>query len=258
MTTDPHAPAGAVPAVTARLCLTISYDGAGFRGFAVQPGQRTVAGVLGEAIAVVVGHRVELVCAGRTDAGVHARGQVVHVDVGEDTDARPPGAVGEHRLLKPSVVIRVGRRRPARVRRPPLGPGTALPVPRSSSTTPRTRSSPRCRGRCRAPSTCRAMAAAADALLGEHDFRAFCRRVPGDRGRDSDHAAGARRPLQRVPVRPGELGIGRPSAAVRHRGHLVLPPDGPLGGGDPGRGGPGPAPRRRTSTGSSRAATGPG
>jgi hypothetical protein len=63
-----------LPAVTTRLRLTVSYDGAGFRGFAVQPGQRTVAGVLADAIGVVVGHRVDLVCAGRTDAGGHAQG----------------------------------------------------------------------------------------------------------------------------------------------------------------------------------------
>ncbi len=94
-----------VPTVTTRLRLTISYDGAGFRGFAVQPGQRTVAGVLADAIAVVVGHRVELVCAGRTDAGVHARGQVVHVDVREDVDtARLVRSVNT--LLKPTVVVR--------------------------------------------------------------------------------------------------------------------------------------------------------
>jgi len=103
--TDPPQPRDEVPETTTRLRLTISYDGAGFRGFAAQPGQPTVAGALADAIAVVVGHRVELVCAGRTDAGVHARGQVVHVDVREDVDAtRLLRSVNT--LLKPAVVVR--------------------------------------------------------------------------------------------------------------------------------------------------------
>ena len=61
--------------------MVVAYDGRGFHGFAAQPGQRTVGGVLAEAIGRAVRHPVELVCAGRTDAGVHAWGQVVHADV---------------------------------------------------------------------------------------------------------------------------------------------------------------------------------
>jgi tRNA pseudouridine38-40 synthase len=195
-----------VPPVTTRLRLTISYDGAGFRGFAVQPGQRTVAGALGDALAMVVGHRVELVCAGRTDAGVHARGQVVHVDVRPDVElARLIRSVNT--LLKPAVVVQSAEvappgfdaRRSARGRRyryliledetpDPLLAPVAWHVP--------------------GPLDLRAMASGADALLGEHDFRAFCRRVPGT-------APGT--PIRRrvldagfsvVPHRPGELGPG--------------------------------------------------
>jgi tRNA pseudouridine38-40 synthase len=166
-----------VPAVTVRLRLTVSYDGAGFRGFAAQPGQRTVAGALADAIAVVVGHPVDLVCAGRTDAGVHATGQVVHVDVREGVDcARLVRSVNT--LLKPTVVVRSAEiappgfdaRRSARARRyrylvledstpDPLLAPLSWHVP--------------------GPLDLRAMTSAADALLGEHDFRAFCRRVPG-------------------------------------------------------------------------------
>ena len=76
--------------------LDLAYDGAGFSGWAPQPGRRTVAGVLGgalstvlratEPVVVVDGCRQRvaprrLVVAGRTDAGVHARGQVAHLDV---------------------------------------------------------------------------------------------------------------------------------------------------------------------------------
>jgi tRNA pseudouridine38-40 synthase len=60
--------------VTARLL--IEYDGGGFAGWATQPGQRTVQEVLEEALARQAGGPVELTVAGRTDAGVHARGQV--------------------------------------------------------------------------------------------------------------------------------------------------------------------------------------
>ncbi|HWS38226.1 MAG TPA: tRNA pseudouridine(38-40) synthase TruA [Actinoplanes sp.] len=66
-----------------RLRLDVSYDGAEFSGWAVQPGRRTVAGVLIEAFARLIGAETPLgmTVAGRTDAGVHARGQVCHVDL---------------------------------------------------------------------------------------------------------------------------------------------------------------------------------
>lgn len=56
--------------------LDIEYDGAGFRGWARQPGLRTVQGELEAALATVLREQVDLTVAGRTDAGVHARGQV--------------------------------------------------------------------------------------------------------------------------------------------------------------------------------------
>ncbi len=65
-----------------RLRLDISYDGTEFAGWAVQPGLRTVAGVLTEALRTLLREPARLVVAGRTDAGVHATGQVAHVDVG--------------------------------------------------------------------------------------------------------------------------------------------------------------------------------
>jgi tRNA pseudouridine38-40 synthase len=60
--------------VTARLL--IEYHGGGFAGWAAQPGLRTVQGVLEDALATVLRDRVSLTVAGRTDRGVHARGQV--------------------------------------------------------------------------------------------------------------------------------------------------------------------------------------
>ena len=59
-----------------RLRLDISYDGTDFAGWAIQPGLRTVAGKLTSALTAIVRTPVRLVVAGRTDAGVHAAGQV--------------------------------------------------------------------------------------------------------------------------------------------------------------------------------------
>jgi tRNA pseudouridine38-40 synthase len=58
----------------------IEYDGAEFAGWAIQPGRRTVQGVLEAALAQVTRYEPKLVVAGRTDAGVHARGQVASHD----------------------------------------------------------------------------------------------------------------------------------------------------------------------------------
>ena len=71
-----------------RIRLDIAYDGTQFRGWARQPGLRTVQGTLEDALARIVGSEARLVVAGRTDAGVHASGQVAHVDLDEAQWAR--------------------------------------------------------------------------------------------------------------------------------------------------------------------------
>jgi tRNA pseudouridine38-40 synthase len=66
--------------VMARIALGIEYDGSGFCGWQTQPSGCAVQDVLERALAEVAGHAVSTICAGRTDAGVHAAGQVVHFD----------------------------------------------------------------------------------------------------------------------------------------------------------------------------------
>src|SRR4029078_10023608 len=74
-------PATATGGGFVRLRLDIAYDGTGFAGWAAQTGQRTVAGVLDAALSTVFRTSIQLRAAGRTDTGVHATGQVGHVDV---------------------------------------------------------------------------------------------------------------------------------------------------------------------------------
>jgi tRNA pseudouridine38-40 synthase len=94
--------AGAGPAVCR---LLIGYDGTGFRGFAVQPEQRTVEGVLAKALGQVLHSEIGIRVAGRTDAGVHAWGQVISFDA-------PPGLepgrlqASLNGMLGPEIVVR--------------------------------------------------------------------------------------------------------------------------------------------------------
>ena len=66
-----------------RLRLDISYDGTNFSGWGIQPDRRTVQQSVEDAISTVAQAKAETIVAGRTDAGVHATGQVIHVDLPE-------------------------------------------------------------------------------------------------------------------------------------------------------------------------------
>ncbi len=78
---------------TVRLRLDLAYDGTEFAGWAAQPALRTVEGVLSQALTTIMRAQgaVRLTVAGRTDAGVHARGQVAHADVDPVAWATLPG-----------------------------------------------------------------------------------------------------------------------------------------------------------------------
>jgi tRNA pseudouridine38-40 synthase len=161
--------------------MKVAYDGSGFHGFAAQQGQATVAGALMEALGRTLQTPVTLTCAGRTDAGVHALEQVVHFDLSADVSSRVEPAALEkscNRQLAPAIVVR-------EVEAAPSGFDA-----RHSATARRYRylvvNAPvadpllaRLAWHVAQPLDLRAMAGAADALIGEHDFRAFCRRVPG-------------------------------------------------------------------------------
>jgi tRNA pseudouridine38-40 synthase len=100
-----------------RLRLDVAYDGTEFAGWAAQSGQRTVAGVLDEALSTVFRVPVHVRAAGRTDAGVHASGQVAHVDVPDEAlvhaQPRTPRP-GQPEFLP--LVRRLGRFLPTDVR----------------------------------------------------------------------------------------------------------------------------------------------
>jgi len=164
-----------------RWVLRLAYDGAPFRGFAIQGGQVTVAGALTEALGRHLGVPVTLVCAGRTDAGVHALDQVVHVDVPRSVAVVVDAAAlvrSCNRQLAPSIAVRWA------------GPAPQGFDARRSATSRRYRYllvnapvpdpllAPRA-WHVADPLDLRTMATAADALVGEHDFRSFCRRPPG-------------------------------------------------------------------------------
>lgn len=82
-----HASDGQLDASRTRLRLDLAYDGTNFSGWASQPGRRAVQSEIESAIAVLLRvdpSEVRLTVAGRTDAGVHARGQVAHLDVSDE------------------------------------------------------------------------------------------------------------------------------------------------------------------------------
>jgi len=154
-----------------RVKLTLEYDGSGFRGWAAQPGERTVEGVLREALAAVFPRWDSLAVAGRTDTGVHALANVAGLDVDggpsverttEALNASLPDdvAVVDAEEAAPDFHARFSARsRSYRYR---------IWRPRVRSAFEHRRSWWLSR-----PLDRRALDAAASALVGEHDFRAF-------------------------------------------------------------------------------------
>jgi tRNA pseudouridine38-40 synthase len=89
-----------------RYKLTIEYDGTPFVGWQVQDNGPTVQGVLADAVAIFTGERAAVHGAGRTDAGVHALGQVAHVDLAKDWDVNNVrDAINFHLRPQPIAVL---------------------------------------------------------------------------------------------------------------------------------------------------------
>ena len=104
-------PKGVGPVVVAppegfiRVRMRVAYDGSPFHGFASNPGVITVQGALEDTLTQVLRHRVTITGAGRTDAGVHARAQVVSFDA--DESHFEPNALGRalNRILGPQIAV---------------------------------------------------------------------------------------------------------------------------------------------------------
>ena len=163
------------------LALVVEYDGTGYHGFQRQTSLPTIAGELDRALTALCGHEINVVGAGRTDAGVHATGQVVSFETGADValeripvalssmlrDARiavvraverPSGFSARHDALSRTYLYRIlNRLAPS-----PLHDHRAFFV--------------------RSPLDVEKMATAGRALVGEHDFTSFCAQLP-ERGR---------------------------------------------------------------------------
>ncbi len=167
-------------AAATRVRLDLAYDGTDFAGWAAQPGQRTVAGVLTDALVRILGAdgATGLTVAGRTDAGVHATGQVCHVDVSRERWQALDGTLVQRlaRLLPPDLRVShvnetspyfdarfsaLWRRYQYRVCDAPEG---APPLRHRDTLSWRSRLD------------LDPLNAASTGLTGEHDFAAYCRR----------------------------------------------------------------------------------
>ena len=168
--TGPSAP----PRALRRARLLVAYDGAPFHGFAEAAGQRTVMGDLRAALERIAQMSTEPVGAGRTDAGVHAWGQVVSVELPATIELDRLA----HRLTRmcgPSIVVRsadwcsdpeFSARFSATYRHYRYHVlNASTPVPALAATT----------WHVAAPLELWAMQLACDPIIGEHDFGSFCR-----------------------------------------------------------------------------------
>ncbi len=158
-----------------RVRLTVAYDGSSFHGFAPNPGVPTVGGTLIEALERILRHPVELTCAGRTDKGVHARGQVIDfvTSEGADLDALVRALNG---LCGPSIAVRdpevvpddFSARFDATARRYRYTiHNSPTPDPFSVTTA----------WHIRDPLSLDRLRLGCDPLLGTHDFTSFCRKA---------------------------------------------------------------------------------
>ena len=188
--TPEETPNPAPAASLRRVRLDVAYDGTGFHGWARQKPQqgselRTVQAVIEDNLTMILRHPVELTVAGRTDAGVHAAGQVAHFDIPEDClqqrsiDGDPGKLVRRLAKLLPEDIrvhdvafapdgfdARFSALRRHYVYRVTTSPAGALPLRRADTAV------------WSKPVDIDAMQQAANLLVGLHDFAAFCKAKP--------------------------------------------------------------------------------
>ncbi|MBV6458901.1 MAG: tRNA pseudouridine synthase A [Fimbriimonadaceae bacterium] len=162
---------------TKRIKLVVAYDGTDFRGWAANPGQRTVRSTLTEAVRQISGEENEIIGASRTDSGAHAKGQVCHFDT---ANPMPPERWTQALNRRLPSDIRIGRSEGVpcdfhsrfsasfREYRYAMADGDPDPI----------------RGRFCHDVWHRLdvgrMHEASEALIGVHDFRAYSEEIPAD------------------------------------------------------------------------------
>ncbi len=152
--------------------LTIEYDGAGFVGWQRQDNGPSVQAALEAAVLGFCGETVTVEGAGRTDAGVHALGQVAHIDLAKETDAETiRDALNAH--LKPAAVVVLATELVGddfHARFSAVERSYRYRIVNGRARVARDRGRAWC---VRQPLDAAAMQAAASALLGNHDFTSF-------------------------------------------------------------------------------------
>lgn len=157
-----------------KVALLVAYDGTGFRGFARQPGARTVQGEIESRLTAILREQVRTTGAGRTDAGVHAWGQVMSFAAPEGTEVARL-AQRLNKWLGPEVSVRAAAAVPHTfdARFSALRRAYEYRIYRTAAPDP---FRDRFALHVSAPLGLRAMRAGAKALIGEHDFSSFCRK----------------------------------------------------------------------------------
>jgi tRNA pseudouridine38-40 synthase len=166
-----------------RVRLVVAYDGSGYHGFWPNDGVVTVGGTLQAAIEQVLGHTIEMTCAGRTDTGVHAWGQVVTFDALSETLDLERLQASVNRLCGPAIVVRAADEVDADFDARHSATGRTyrytvlnrpFPDPFLHATT----------WHVPTPLDRRAMTLACDPLIGSHDWSSFCRRPKVPEGQE--------------------------------------------------------------------------
>lgn len=161
-----------------RLRIDLAYDGTNFSGWATQPDRRTVQELVEQAIGTITQTKIESIVAGRTDAGVHATGQVIHVDVPESINLEEIAYKlnrildEDIRIMKVSIAPEAFHARFSALRRRYIYKilDKNLPIPPIN----RYDIAPWYR-----PLDAELMNSASSLVLGHHDFAAFCKYKEG-------------------------------------------------------------------------------